>query len=112
MNDDVWITRFVEGPVAVLRRVFRPSRVVIFGSQVTGDAREDSDIDVIIVSDAFEGVPFVRRMGQVSRAAPFAKHVDYLCYTGREYEHMRREFAVVMEAETNGVVVGSSPTDG
>jgi predicted nucleotidyltransferase len=36
---------------------FQPEQVILFGSQARGDARADSDVDLLIVMD-FEGIAF------------------------------------------------------
>jgi len=56
------------------------TRVIFFGSKVKGGAGEDSGIGVMIVSEAFRCVPFLRRMEMVLKVARFPKHVDFLCY--------------------------------
>ncbi|MBT3271419.1 nucleotidyltransferase domain-containing protein [Candidatus Poribacteria bacterium] len=102
---DPWIERFRSEALPKMVDAFRPARVVLFGSRISGRPREESDIDVVLVSAAFEDVPFLRRMGLVYRAVPFPKHVDYLCYTPQEYDRIRLESAIVMDAHENGLVV-------
>jgi predicted nucleotidyltransferase len=48
------------------------TRAILFGSYARGSAREDSDIDVALVSDAFEGVRFVDRQ----KIIPYLVHYD------------------------------------
>jgi predicted nucleotidyltransferase len=48
--------------VPEIRKAFNPSKILIFGSQVKGNATEDSDIDVIIVSDFFREIKFAKKM--------------------------------------------------
>jgi predicted nucleotidyltransferase len=36
-------------------REINPAAVIMYGSHVTGKAREDSDIDVAVIFDGFEG---------------------------------------------------------
>ena len=66
---------------AILRRSFPGGGVqcYLFGSRVTGGARPDSDLDILIVSD--ESVPF-RVLGDVREALeesrlPFRVDVSY-----------------------------------
>ena len=52
------MTVVVNAYLAALRRPGIPTdRVYLFGSRARGDARPDSDIDLIIVSSAFSGMP-------------------------------------------------------
>ncbi|NOZ59361.1 MAG: nucleotidyltransferase domain-containing protein [Euryarchaeota archaeon] len=95
---DVWLDRFKREALPRIVREFKPVRVIFFGSRVKGGAREDSDIDVIIISEAFRDVPFLRRMERVLKVARFPKHVDFLCYTPEEFERIKKSSAIVKEA--------------
>lgn len=44
------------------------ARVVVFGSHIKGDAREDSDIDMIVVSSDFRNKSISRRAAIVRNA--------------------------------------------
>ena len=48
---DKWIDLFIMEVLPKIKEKINPSRVIIFGSRVCGFATEDSDIDVIVVSD-------------------------------------------------------------
>jgi hypothetical protein len=37
--------------------------------------------------------------------ASFSKHVDYLCYPPAEYEKIRNEFSVIIDALENSIVL-------
>ena len=100
---DRWIEEFREKALPELVREFKPERVLIFGSRVRGTANKDSDIDVIVVSSYFADIPFLRRMPLVLKKVPFLKHVDYLCYTRSEYERIKDESSVIMDALENSV---------
>ena len=54
-----------------------------------GNAEEDADIDVVIVSEAFAGIPFVKRMPAVLKNIGFEKHIDAICYLPDEFERMK-----------------------
>ncbi len=77
---------------------FKPLKVVMFGSRITGRATEASDLDVIIVSKEFQEIPFVKRMGELLKAARFPKHVDYFCYTPEEFERVKDSSAIIEQA--------------
>ncbi len=95
---DVWLDRFQKEALPRIVREFKPVKVIFFGSRVKGGAKEDSDIDVIIISEAFRGIPFLKRMEKVLKVARFPKHVDFLCYTPEEFERIKDSSAIVREA--------------
>lgn len=95
---DRWIERFRKEALPKIVTEFGPQKIIFFGSRVRGGAQEDSDLDIILISSSFEKVPFVKRMSLVLRSVPFPKHVDYLCYSPEEYEKIKHESTLVMDA--------------
>ena len=75
----------------------------MFGSRITGRATEASDLDVIIISQDFKKIPFVKRMGEILKAARFPKHVDYFCYTPDEFERIKGASAIIEQALREGI---------
>lgn len=63
-------------------------RLVLFGSHARGKAREDSDIDVVVVSDTFDGKSHWERIAVLSKAI-CASHVliEAVAMTRDEWEH-------------------------
>jgi predicted nucleotidyltransferase len=100
---DRWIEEFRKEALPKLVREFKPEKVIIFGSRVRGTANEDSDIDVIVISSYFADIPFLKRMPFVLKKVPFLKHVDYLCYTRSEYDRIKDESSIIMDALENSV---------
>ena len=79
----------------VVRRlveVYHPERIYLFGSHARGDAREDSDLDLLIVEDR-EFTPEhsehheMARIGKLLARYPVAK--DILVYSSAEVERRR-----------------------
>lgn len=103
--DDVWIKKFKEEVLPKIVEEFHPEKVILFGSCIKGEAKEESDLDVIVVARAFKGVPFLKRMPMVLRKTRFPKHVDYLCYFPEEFERVKKTSSVVMDALENSIVL-------
>ncbi|UCH97282.1 MAG: nucleotidyltransferase domain-containing protein [Candidatus Aminicenantes bacterium] len=95
---DFWLQAFERNVLPILVSEFDPETVIIFGSRVTGNAHEGSDIDVLIITEFFKDIPFIKRMPLVLRKARFEKHVDYICYTPAEFENIKDKSSVIMDA--------------
>ena len=64
---DERVEAFRRGVLPRLVERFRPSRVLVFGSRARGDALRDSDLDLMVVSEAFVGVAWLERTVLVDR---------------------------------------------
>lgn len=95
---DIWIERFRKEALPRILEEIKPARVLLFGSRATGDAREESDLDVIVISDHFRDVRFLKRMEMLLKIARFPKHVDYLCYTPEEFERIKGTSSLIQIA--------------
>ena len=94
---DPWLQKFKEEVLPQIVAEFSPILVLLFGSRVRGTAEEDADIDVVIVSKAFAGIPFVKRMPAVLKNISFEKHIDVICYLPDEFERMKEHSAVLID---------------
>src|SRR5438105_1921893 len=71
--------------VARIERVVRPERVILFGSRARGDARENSDFDLLVIAESDE--PRYRRAAPLYAAlADVPVEADVLVYTPSEVE--------------------------
>ena len=95
---DRWVEKFSKEALPIIVKLFHPEKVLLFGSRATGQAREDSDLDIIIVSNDFLGMKFVNRSTLLYKTVRFPKHVDYLCYPPDEFERMNRTSSSVNQA--------------
>jgi hypothetical protein len=79
--------------------------MILFGSQATGAAGKDSDVDLIVVSPRF------RRKNAIDRAYPLhlewdlGRPVDFLCYTPEEFRELSRRPSIVREALREGIQI-------
>lgn len=105
VRGDPRVRRFVREYLPRLRRRFRPELVLLFGSRARGEALDQSDLDLLVVSERFRGVSFLDRAAGVLAAleAPFA--VEVLCYTPEEFRARRRGLSIVAQAVAEGEVL-------
>lgn len=100
---DAELRHYIEANLDRILQLFEPKHIIAFGSRVNGTAREDSDIDLMVVSDAFEGIPFLERARKFNEAVSWHLRVDAWCLTVMEFERFRRQVGVVAEACREGV---------
>jgi Nucleotidyltransferase domain. len=98
MINDQWIEKFQREALPQIIKNLKPKKILLFGSRVTGNATQDSDLDIILISDVFKDIPFVRRMEMVLKIARFEKHIDYLCYTSEEFEKIKNSSSIIQNA--------------
>ncbi len=87
-----------------LDKMIHVDRMIFFGSRVSGRPHDDSDIDLVIVSDYFEGKRAKRALGFRS-LWHLDYPVDFLCYTSAEFEKLSKQISIVREAVENGIEI-------
>ena len=95
---DKWIDRLKQEAIPRILKEIGSAKIYVFGSRVRGQVTEDSDIDLIIVSNYFTNIPFVQRMSVILRIADFDKHLDIICYTPEEYKKIRYSSSLIQNA--------------
>lgn len=82
----------LEQLVEVLVREADPESIILFGSRARGDARPDSDVDLLVVESEPFG-PGRSRNGEATRLYMALRHVpvsmDLLLYSRDEIEHWK-----------------------
>jgi predicted nucleotidyltransferase len=73
----------------------RPEKIILFGSYCTGQVKEWSDLDLVIVKET--QAPFLDRTRQVLALLKPRVGVDVLVYTPDEFERLSRERAFVRQ---------------
>jgi predicted nucleotidyltransferase len=105
MNPDTWLERFKREALPKLIAELKPEKILLFGSRIKGTADESSDIDVIVVSNAFANIPFIERMPLILKMIRFPKHIDFICYSSEEFERIKNKSSVLMDALETGEVM-------
>ncbi|MFQ5801949.1 MAG: nucleotidyltransferase domain-containing protein [Candidatus Methylomirabilales bacterium] len=93
------IRRFVEE----LASSYRIEAAYLFGSRVRGDHLLFSDIDLLLVSNDFQGMFFTDRMAEVLRRWKGEVDLQAFCYTVEEFERKRHQLGLVREALAHGI---------
>ena len=79
--------------------------VILFGSRARGKKGRDVDIDIIIVSPSFEGLDFFQRGAKMYNHWKFRHPIDFLCYTPKEFEKLKKKITIVREAVREGILI-------
>jgi len=85
-NADAIVDEFLKKKLEAIRKLYAPQHLIVFGSRATGSATVDSDIDIIVVSEHFRDVRYVKRMGEFLVNIRPDVHVDALCFTPEEFQ--------------------------
>ncbi|MFZ8813664.1 MAG: nucleotidyltransferase domain-containing protein [Thermus aquaticus] len=80
------------------------TRALLFGSRARGEALEDSDWDLLVVSPAFRGMDYLSRVQLLYHLLPL-RNVDYVALTPEEWEARKGEIGLVGEAAREGLVL-------
>ncbi len=83
--------------VRKIKRIFNPCKVFIFGSRARGDFWAQSDYDLIIISDKFEGVGWLDRISTIVKHWNLDYNLDVIPYTTKEFEHKKKESSFIRE---------------
>ncbi|MDY6866124.1 MAG: nucleotidyltransferase domain-containing protein [Halobacteriota archaeon] len=82
-------------------------KLILFGSQAAGDAKMDSDIDLIVVSrkikDKLTFLSELYHEWHLNQKIDYP--VDFLCFTLEEFENKSKLVTIVREALKEGVMV-------
>jgi len=74
------------------------ARAYLFGSYANGTWLEESDLDVLLVSDRFRGQSFAERIGNVRCILPNDVSFEILAYTHEEFERAKTRSVVIQDA--------------
>ena len=84
-------------------RAYKIHDAIFFGSRVRGDYLEHSDVDLIVVSDDFEGIFFPDRSTAMYKFWDVGLPLEVLCYTVKEFEKKKQMIGLVQDAVSEGI---------
>jgi len=71
-------------------KVYKPEKIILFGSAATGDMDEYSDLDVVVIKKTSQR--FIKRLVKVAKLLRDELHpADVFVYTPEEFKQMQEE---------------------
>ncbi|MBI2112512.1 nucleotidyltransferase domain-containing protein [Candidatus Woesearchaeota archaeon] len=80
-------------------------KMILFGSRAKGKTGKDTDVDLIIVSSAFKNMDFFQRGAIMYNYWDLRLPVDFLCYSPKEFDQLRKRVSIVSEAIHEGIEI-------
>ncbi|MFB6226647.1 MAG: nucleotidyltransferase domain-containing protein [Candidatus Paceibacteria bacterium] len=80
-----------------IKKNFLNCKILLFGSRARNEEWKTSDYDLIIVSDYFKGIHWLKRISLVMSYWELDRDLDILPYTYEEFEHKLKESSFVKE---------------
>ena len=104
---DERLQRFLDVYLPRIEETYSPVRVWLWGSHAYGTPDLWSDIDIVVVSDSFEGVGRIARMSRLVRELGIWRDaligaVEPLCYTDAEFDRLMTRISIVREGIEKG----------
>ena len=81
---------FIDRQIPRLSQQFPLRKAIGFGSRFSGTPHAYSDLDLVLVSPAFENINFANRPFAVWKAIKPDIHLDVFCYTEDEYQELAK----------------------
>jgi len=92
------VIKALEELVERLKALYSDVEVYLFGSYARGTWLEDSDIDLIIISQSFEGMKPEERYRRVRGLASPKLPFEFLIYTPKEFKEVKDRSIVIQDA--------------
>jgi len=83
------------------------ARVIFFGSRARGDALQESDFDLIVVSNGFVEKNFFKRTEKMYDYWNENAPLEVFCYTPEEFNKKKNEIGIVKNAVETAVTINA-----
>ena len=97
--------RIARNYVRRLARDITVRQAILTGSRATGSYLDDSDVDMIIVSDDFQKMPLPERLKYLQKQWKSRIPLEAFGYTTQEFRTLQRKSTYVKEAVRTGIVL-------
>jgi len=106
VNGEFGASKIINQFLSELQKHIFVSRIILFGSYAKSQQDKWSDIDLAVISDDFNDVPYLDRLFMLGKFAWQAKTtvIEALGFTEEEYNHTSK-LDFLNEIKKNGVVI-------
>lgn len=87
------------------KKITQIDRMVLFGSRARGEEKEESDIDVIIISESFKNKKSYKRSSEFYYLWDLPQEIDIICLTSEEFEKKRQQVGIIKTAYKEGIEI-------
>lgn len=84
-------------------KAYNPKQIILFGSYASGQQKEDSDVDLVIIKTT--NLPFLDRQKQVHMLLRTFTQVDIFVFTPEEFEKGKHNNLFLKEAAETGKII-------
>lgn len=91
-----------------LKERIRINKVILFGSAARNALKKNSDLDIIVLSNDFKKISFLKRLELLSHARTGNSRqvpMDIIGYTPEEFNRLSKDSVILHEAKQNGKTV-------
>ena len=98
-----YVQKIARGYVEQLGRKIRVQEAILTGSWAKGSYLEDSDVDLLIVSDDFSRTSLPERLVYLQKSWRNRLPLEAFGYTTKEFRELRRNSSFVRDAVRYGI---------
>ena len=80
-------------------------KLILFGSRAGDNAKEWSDVDILLVSYDFEGEKYFKRSPEFYQMWDYAYDIDILCLTQKELAKKENQIGIIRQAVKEGIEI-------
>ena len=103
MTKETDIKRITRRYMQRLARNITVNKAILTGSRARGTYLEDSDVDLIIISNDFSAMPFSERLSYLQKEWRNRIPLEAFGYTVEEFRKLRQRSTYVRDAIRNGI---------
>ncbi len=85
-----------------VKKKLKIEEVYVVGSRARGDFTDESDIDLVIISEDVKGIPYLKRVDMLSEF--LEPKVEFFIYTREEWENPSSLYIKEMKKESKRLV--------